>query len=347
MTMLALWLPAGMAAAESSDFFDPSWGAGFISCAGAKSPVPLRAASPEGNLMVNGVITCRDAGDAFIYAVDYMNFALGPSSRWTSAHVEWFGSSAQRQGANGRNEWYYDEAKPINVRIDAGKKRASVSNISFRVPKAVLAQARGFGFYAVGGGIFWPILLISQDHTPAAASANPPVAPPIVVTAPQSPAASPPEASSKIVNQTSAPIERAEWGAGFPTCAGSRTPMPLKAASLDNENVLANGIVTCTDDGNAFVYAVDYMNFSLAPSSKWASAHLEWFGCGAQRSGSDGRNDWIFDEATPIKLEVKAGAQRASIANLTCRVPKSTLGRARGFGFYVIGGGIMWSILLL
>jgi hypothetical protein len=123
--------------------------------------------------------------------------------------------------------------------------------------------------------------------------------------------------------------------------------MPLKAATLDNDNVLANGIVNCTDEGSAYLYAIDYLNFSLSPSSKWAAAHLEWFGCGAQRGGANGHNDWIFDEATPIKLEIKAGVQRVSITNVSCRVPKPVLARARGFGFYVVGGGVMWSILLL
>jgi hypothetical protein len=277
-----------------------------------------------------------------------MNFALSPSTQWKSAHLEWFGSGAQRQGANGRNDWYYDDAKPINVRIDAPNRRVSISNISFRVPKSILAQARGFGFYVVGGGVFWPVMLVSRDQTASAAPANAPAAPPISIPVPQVAAVSTEQDTpSKTAGGDPVPIERADWGAGFPTCAGARTPMPLKAATLDNDNVLANGIVNCTDEGNSFLYAVDYMNFSLSSSSKWPSAHLEWFGCGAQRNGANGRNDWIFDEATPIKVEVKAGVQRVSIANVTCRVPKSVLSRARGFGFYVTGGGVMWSILLL
>jgi hypothetical protein len=65
------------------------------------------------------------------------------------------------------------------------------------------------------------------------------------------------------------------------------------------------------------------------------------------RQGADGRNDWIFDEAKPIKLSIAAGAKRVAITDVSCRVPKTVLGRARGFGFYVAGGGILWSILLL
>jgi hypothetical protein len=334
--------------AESYDFFDPSWGANFISCAGEKQPAPLRAASPEGNIMIDGVITCRDDGDAFTYSIDYMNFALSPSTQWRSAQLQWFGSSAQRQGPKGRNDWFYDEAKPINVRIDPARKRASISNISFRVPKSVLAQARGFGFYAVGGGIFWPILLVSRDSPPTAAVSAPAALPVIATAPPSAPSPIPePGASRKDSNEIAPPIARPEWGERFPTCAGARKPLPLKAATLDNEHILANGIVNCTDDGNAFVYDVDYMNFSLSASSKWPSAHLEWFGCGAQRKGADGRSDWIFEEAKPIKVDIKAGMPRVSITNVSCRVPKSVLSRARGFGFYVIGGGVMWSILLL
>ena len=142
-------------------------------------------------------------------------------------------------------------------------------------------------------------------------------------------------------------VERPEWGTGFPTCSGAHNPLPLKVASGENENILANGIVTCTDVGDAFLYAVDYLNFSLSPNSRWTSAHLEWFGCGAQRQGATGRNDWIFDEALPIKVSLAAGVKRAAIADVSCRVPKTILARARGFGFYVVGGGIVWSILLL
>jgi hypothetical protein len=49
----------------------------------------------------------------------------------------------------------------------------------------------------------------------------------------------------------------------------------------------------------------------------------------------------------PIAAQVKPGVARASIAQLSCRVPKAVLARARGFGFYVVGGGTLWSILLL
>ncbi len=142
-------------------------------------------------------------------------------------------------------------------------------------------------------------------------------------------------------------VERPEWGAGFATCAGAREPLPLKAASGENETLLANGIITCTDVGDAYLYAVDYMSFSLSPTSRWTSAHLEWFGCGAQRQGADGRNAWIFDEAQPIKVSLTTAGKRVAIANVACRVPKATLGQARGFGFYVVGGGILWSILLI
>jgi hypothetical protein len=270
--------------------------------------------------------------------------------------LQWFGAAAQRQGANGRNDWFYDEARPIKVQIGAPGKRVAISNVSFRVPKAVMMQARGFGFYAVGGGIFWPVLLQSRIETPVAArapaaeAASPAVAPylppattPIGPSAPGAAA----DKSDAASDTASVPVERAEWGAGFPTCTGAHNPTPFKAATLNNDTLLANGIITCVDSGDAFVYAVDYMNLSLAPASRRASANLEWFGCGAQRAGSGGRSDWIFDEAVPIAAHVKAGIARVSLTQLSCRVPKTVLARARGFGFYIVGGGTLWSILLL
>jgi hypothetical protein len=354
--LAALLICTGTARAESNDFLAADWGSGFSSCDGARAPVGFRAAGPDSQVQANGVITCRDDGDAFVYAVDYMNFALGATSTWPQASLQWFGVAAQRQGANGRNDWFFDEVRPIRVQIRSPGQRVAVANLSFRVPKAVLTRARGFGFYAVGGGIFWPILLQSRIATPAAAQATPaatpvaatplPAAAPAIVAPAPSPAASKAEAGEAASKADVPPVERADWGAGFPTCSGARTPMPLKAASLNNETLLANGIITCADAGDAYVYAVDYLNFSLGPAGG-ATTTLEWFGCGAQRAGSGGRNDWIFDEAMPIAAQVRPGVARTSVTQLSCRVPKAVLARARGFGFYVVGGGTLWSILLL
>jgi len=334
------------AVAESNDFQAPDWGAGFLSCGGAAKPVSLRAAGPESQVLANGVITCRDDGDALVYTVDYMNFLLNPTADWSSASLHWFGAAAQRQGANGRNDWFYDDARPIKVQIAARGKRVAIANTSFRVPKAVLKEARGFGFYAVGGGIFWPILLQSRVEVSAVAPAEAPApAGAIAHLQPQDPT------KIGIVNESTdarpVAVERAEWGAGFPTCAGAQRPVPFKAATSNNHSLLGNGIITCVDAGDAYVYAVDYINFWLAPASRQPSETLEWFGCGAQRAGNGGHNEWIFDEAMPIAVKVKAGAARIAITQLSCRVPKAVLGRARGFGFYVVGGGTQWSILLL
>lgn len=332
------------AVAEGSDFLASDWGAGFLSCGGATKPVSFRAAGPESQVIANGIINCRDDGDALVYTVDYMNFLLSPTADWSSAGLQWFGAAAQRQGANGRNDWFYDEARPIKVQIAAAGKRVAISNVSFRVPKTVLKEARGFGFYAVGGGIFWPVLLQSRVEMSAVEH--------VETSAPATGGALPVPSASKveIVNEpTNQPVavERAEWGAGFPTCAGARSPVPFKAATSNNESLLGNGIITCVDAGDAYVYAVDYINFWIAAASRRSLETLEWFGCGAQRAGNGGRNEWIFDEAMPIAVKVKAGAARVAITQLSCRVPKVVLSRARGFGFYVVGGGTQWSILLL
>ncbi len=137
------------------------------------------------------------------------------------------------------------------------------------------------------------------------------------------------------------------WGVNFPTCADARNPIALKAIIWDNPNIVANGIVNCTDTGDAYLYAVDYMNFSLSPTSEWRSAHLDWFGCGAQRPGPGGDNDWFYDEVRPIKVVIRAGVKRVAITNVSFRVPKSVIAQARGFGFYIVGGGLIWSIFLL
>jgi hypothetical protein len=137
------------------------------------------------------------------------------------------------------------------------------------------------------------------------------------------------------------------WGENFVTCAGAHSPVPLKAVIEDNPNIIGNGIINCTDEGDNYTYRIDYMNFSLSPTSTWRSAHLEWFGCGAQRAGPGGRVEWLYDEARPIKVVIVAGVKRVAITNIAFRIPKPILSQARGLGFYVAGGGIVWSIFLL
>ena len=78
--------------ADVSDLLSPGWGANFITCAGEKKPVRLRAASPESGIMANGVISCRDEGDAFVYAVEYMNSRWRP--RRNGSPRIWSGSAA-------------------------------------------------------------------------------------------------------------------------------------------------------------------------------------------------------------------------------------------------------------
>lgn len=329
---------------HAANIYEAEWGADYSNCAGARQPVRFRAGNSDGeDILASGIITCRDDGDAFVYAVDYMNFSLSSGSSWKSARLEWFGAGAQRAGPNGRNEWIYDEVRPIKIQIRDKDKRVAITNISFRVSKATLVQARGFGFYVVGGGIFWTIPMLGRQDQDDAAAANTANAPALIMPSPNDAARNQEPAAS----DASVLVGQPDWGARMTTCEGEKGARPLKAAMPENDNILAYGVITCTDAGDAFVYAVDYMNFAIAPTSKWKSAHLEWFGAGAQRAGPDGRNDWIYDEVRPIQLEVKAEARRAAVTNISFRVPKTAIAQARGFGFYVVGGGIMWSILLL
>ena len=336
--LLASWSAIGFA----QNIYDAGWGADYSHCAGAQQPLRYRVGNYEGeNILVSGVITCRDDGDAYIYSVDYMNFSLSSYSAWKNAHIDWFGAGAQRDGGNGRNEWIYDEARPVRVLIAGSGKRVSITNLSFRVPKTTLARARGFSFYVVGGGIFWTVRMLGPDNSPPGSDSS---AKPAIIALPSDNAASkqvPPASQASVV------VGRPDWGTRMTTCEGEQGLLPLKAAAPDNDNLLANGIITCTDAGDAFVYAIEYMNFSLAAKSKWTSAHLEWFGAGVQRAGPAGKNDWIYDEVRPVQVDIKPDTKRVAVTNISFRIPKTVIAQARGFGFYVVGGGIMWSILLL
>ena len=136
--LLAFWNTPTLA----QNIYDADWGANYSNCSGAKQAERYRAGNYEGaDVLVSGVITCRDDGDAYVYGIDYMNFALSPGTSWKNARIDWIGAGAQRDGGNGRNEWIYDEVRPVRVDIRGSNARVSIANLSFRVPKATLAKA--------------------------------------------------------------------------------------------------------------------------------------------------------------------------------------------------------------
>lgn len=334
---------------EAQDFYEPDWGKGYSNCAGATTPVRFKVGTSEfASVVVSAIVICRDDGDAYTFTVDYANFVLPNGGAWDAAHFEWFGAAAQKAGAAGRNDWIYDEVRPIRVNLKTAGQTVSASNLTFRVPKRTLSQARGFGFYAVGGGVFFSLTfqgtfdLADAAYAPQSADRAPdqPTDNPVVTLQTSDKGST--EASSDSV-LTGKP----DWGAKFRTCEGAKQPEYFKAAGPDNEIIQSNGIVTCVDTGNSYVYAVEFMTFALAPGSPWKSAHLEWFGAGIQRADADGRNDWIYDEVKPIRVEIGADRPRGAVTKISFEVPKANLAQARGFGFYVVGGGILWSIFLL
>src|ERR1700716_3316345 len=103
--VVACGLMSSIISGFAQSFLDSSWGAGFSKCQGAPKPLLFRAGNSANNVEATCIITCADDGDSFVYAVEYMNFALAPNTEWKSAHLEWFGAGAKRPGPNGQNEW--------------------------------------------------------------------------------------------------------------------------------------------------------------------------------------------------------------------------------------------------
>lgn len=337
-------------AAYGQAFYEPDWGSGYSNCAGATAPVRFKIGTDSyAPVVVSAVVACRDDGDAYSFVIDYANLVLPKGSEWNSAHFEWFGAAAQKQGSGGRNDWIYDEVRPIRVNLKTPDQVVAVANIAFRVPKRILSQARGFGFYIVGGGIFSSLSFQGKfDESDAT------LAPQSASRAPDKPAekqvslsTEKSQAATNDAASTSTLTGRPEWGEAIRTCEGAKQPQYFKAAGPDNEIIQSNGIITCVDNGDSFTYAVEFMSFSLAPGSPWKSAHLEWFGAGIQRAGLNGNNDWIYDEVRPIRVEIGGDRKRSAVTKLSFQVSKAAMAQARGFGFYVVGGGIVWSIFLL
>jgi len=346
--VLALIVGMSSAAAFAQEFSDARWGTDFSNCSGAREPMRFKVGNGEReDIVASAIVTCRDEGDAFVYALDYMNLALAPGSKWRSAQIQWIGAAAQRGGSNRRNEWIYDEAKPLQVSLVPGRM-AAVKDVSFRVPKAVLAQARGFGFYVVGGGIFWSLTFQgspSSDELEPAPKQTARPAPKVPAPAVLAPQPLPDESSAQVAKASLG--GHADWGKDFPRCDGAQQERLFKAATSDNDYIQATGVIACSDAGSDYVFRIDYMTFALVPGSRWSSAHFEWLGAAAQRAAADGSNDWIYEEAKPIGVEIGPDRKQAAIANLSFRVSKAVLAQARGFGFFIVGGGIMWSIALL
>jgi hypothetical protein len=143
----------------------------------------------------------------------------------------------------------------------------------------------------------------------------------------------------------------AELGTDYKTCEGATTPQILKAASSDHSYLLANGFISCKDDGSQYVYTVDFLNLSINPNvpaiADRSALNLDWIGCVAFTPGADAQITVFYDEVLPLRASVKRTDRRVSIGKLTFRVPKQITQQAKNLLFYVTAEGLLFAIPLL
>lgn len=117
-------------------------------------------------LIVSGLVTCRDAGSEYVYAIEFLNVAVNPAERAGlergTLSFDWIGLAAYRGSADGRAvDWLLDEALPIrgSLQRDA-TQRVTFGDLTFRVPKPVAGAATHFTFYITAEGLLWhlPVL---------------------------------------------------------------------------------------------------------------------------------------------------------------------------------------------
>ena len=146
-------------------------------CPGSEAGEPLKvgrdfvretddATDDDRWLFVAGLVTCRDEGANYAYAIEFLHVGVNPSERAALAYdalaFDWIGLAAYR-GASGDRaiEWLADEALPIagSLRRDATRP-ITFGGLTFRVPKRAIEQATHFTFYITAEGLLWhlPVL---------------------------------------------------------------------------------------------------------------------------------------------------------------------------------------------
>jgi hypothetical protein len=131
------------------------------SCPGKTEGESLRAANGSSQwILITATITCRDVGDGYTFAIDYLSLQINPASRERIErdvlNFDWIALALlQPKGSGSTVNWLYDEALPIKGSIEkTSRDKIYFGNLVFpKIPKSDVAKATNFTFYLTSQGI--------------------------------------------------------------------------------------------------------------------------------------------------------------------------------------------------
>lgn len=152
--------------AQSLLFLDR--GTKVVACPGASRDAPLKAGIRMGSdLLVTGLIMCREDGDAYRLRFDFLKVMVNPrqrpSIRRDKLTFDWLGLSLYRPSAGGDRliEWLFDDAQPINGTLSRdGDGRLVFGDLEFLVPKSAIENATNMTFFLTAEGLLFPFPML-------------------------------------------------------------------------------------------------------------------------------------------------------------------------------------------
>jgi hypothetical protein len=136
-------------------------------------------------------------------------------------------------------------------------------------------------------------------------------------------------------------------------CAGKTQGEPMQTANKGAAWVLITGVVTCRDEGANYSFEVNFLRVEINPSVRTSinrdTLDFDWIGLAVFRpQGNGAQIEWLYDEALPIEGSLeKTSRDKVYFGNLKFTVPKSAIGRATNFLFYMTSHGPLYHFELL
>lgn len=158
---VGLFISASLASlpVEAESYWLEHGGRKIGKCQPGADGAPLQVASNASQwVLVTGVMTCKDLGDSYSFELNWLRVEINPARRddinREKLHFDWMGLALYKPKAGGAAiQWIYDQAYPVQGTLAKDDDRKIYfGKISFRVPKADIAQATRFTLYLTSEG---------------------------------------------------------------------------------------------------------------------------------------------------------------------------------------------------
>jgi hypothetical protein len=156
-----LLLLFGPAQAQQRSYWLTNASTLVASCPGKPDGEALRAANGNNAwVLITASVTCKDAGDGYVFSIDYMSVQVNPSNRSRVERdpmiFDWIALAIfQPKGSGETINWLYDHALPINGSLSKdSREKIYFGNLTFpKIAKADLDKAKNFTFYLTSQGV--------------------------------------------------------------------------------------------------------------------------------------------------------------------------------------------------